>query len=168
MLKPAGLYRDALMQKMVEIAFDDKYKYYYPMSWRDKFEIADSTWNVHQFVSVDKDDNIIGYLAYSIDRDAMVAYSLAIMNFGEPSVTFGRDLLRLFDDIFTKFKFRKAKWTAVVGNPIIPSYDRLCDKLGGRVVGFYEKNDRLMDGTYADRKLYELMAENYVAIKVNK
>ena len=50
----------------------------------------------------------------------------------------------------------------VVGNPIEPTYDRLCAKMGGRVVGYYRDDAMLMDGSYADIKVYEVMRTEYL------
>ena len=50
----------------------------------------------------------------------------------------------------------------VVGNPIEPTYDKLCARAGGRVAGYYRDDAMLMDGSYADIKVYEIMRDEYL------
>jgi len=168
MLQPAALHVDFLTRRFTEIAFEDKYKYYFPMGYRDKFKIVEGTWTRHEFVSVDREGNVLGYIAYNIDRDCMVAHSLCIINFGKEHVIFSKDLAHAIREVFEKFKFRKLRWMVSVGNPAERHYDRMCVRLGGRIIGIYEKEDKLIDGTYADRKEYEIMRDRYLDSRVNK
>lgn len=64
-------------------------------------------------------------------------------------------------DIFEKFHFRKLDFTVVIGNPIESTYDRMVEKYGGRIVGIQKKQVRLIDGQLYDKKLYEILAEDY-------
>ena len=65
-------------------------------------------------------------------------------------------------DIFEKYNFRKLSFYVVVGNPIEKSYDKMCERYGGRIVGVKRKNTRLIDGKYYDEKLYEILKEDYM------
>lgn len=49
----------------------------------------------------------------------------------------------------------------VVGNPIEKSYDKMIKKYGGRIVGTYKEDVKLIDGEYYDKKLYEILASEY-------
>ena len=103
----------------------------------------------------------IGYISYSIARADNSVHSLNIINFSENKVTFGMDLRRALRDIFEKYRFRKLSFTVVVGNPIESSYDKLIERYGGRIVGISKVDVKLIDGKYYDRKLYEILAEDY-------
>jgi hypothetical protein len=167
MLQLAMLHKAEVESKLAAIMLEPKYWYYFNYAWREPITLETHTFNRHQFVSI-KDGVLLGYIAYSIDRDTMNVSSLAILNFGEPNPVFSKDLARALRDIFELYKFKKLRWSVAVGNPIEPAYDRMCNTYGGRIVGVYEKEDMLLDGTIADLKLYELFAENYFAAKNKK
>lgn len=75
---------------------------------------------------------------------------------------FGRDLGKALTDIFEKFNFNKLKFSVVVGNPIEKSYDRMIQKYGGRVVGIFREDARLIDGNLYDVKQYEILRSDYM------
>ena len=106
---------------------------------------------------------LIGYIAYNIARADNSAHSLSIMNFSDNKVAFGMDLGQALKDIFEKYKFRKLNFTVVVGNPIEKSYDKMIKKYGGRIVGTYKSDVKLIDGEYYDKKSYEILADEYFA-----
>lgn len=171
MLKPAKLYEDQIKQKNAEIMFDTEYMYAENRSWREEVELRNNTWHCHEFASVNEDDEVIGTLSYSIDRDSRVCFGLQIINYKKDSLstTFGKDLSQLFYDIFFKFKFRKLKFGVIVGNPAEKFYDKYIEKIGGRVVGVYEEDDILMDGELYDYKAYEVLDRHFLkAYSTNK
>lgn len=124
-------------------------------------EIDDSTWQRHQFVSI-KNDKVIGYISYKIDRTSDMAHSLAIMNFTDDKTTFGLDLGKALKDIFEKYDFRKLEFSVVVGNPIEKSYDNMIKRYGGKIIGIRHKYCRLIDGKLYDFKEYEIFKEDYI------
>lgn len=164
MIDIAQLYADELTKKFHETWFKDHYKYFYCEPFYSEFEIMKDTWNRHQFVSLYDNDEICGYIEYSINRRTNNVYDLAAINF-EGLKTFGIDLGDVVVDIFEKYKFNKLNFSVIVGNPIEKSYDKLIEKYGGRVVGYFEKHVKLIDGKYYDEKHYEIMAENYFKSK---
>lgn len=125
-----------------------------------QYEAAKDTYERHEFVSVSHEGNVIGYIAYDINRDTQNVSGLSVLNFTENITVFGRDLLRAMTDIFEKYHFRKIEFSVVRGNPIEESYDRLVDRFGGRVIGIRTDQCRLFDGEYHDLKLYEVMNPN--------
>lgn len=160
MLKPAIKYKDQLEKLQSEIWFNDKYKYWNSSIYYDAIQIDDSTWCKHQFVSV-VNDEVIGYIEYDILRAEHNVASLSIINFSDNKVTFGRDLMKALKDIFEVYKFQKIKFSVIIGNPIEKSYDKLIKKYGGRIVGVYKNDAKLIDAQYYDRKLYEILASEY-------
>lgn len=165
MLEPALQYADQLKKRFRETWFDDRYKYYQCSTYYEEYKIDDGTWSRHQFVST-RDEEIIGYIGYCIGRSEHDVSGLAIVNFEDkPSMTFSRDLGTALKDIFEKFCFRRLEFTVVVGNPIEKSYDKMCLRNGGRIVGQYRERVRLIDGQYYDEKSYEILAEDYFKAK---
>ncbi len=89
-------------------------------------------------------------------------YGLGVINFSDNKIVFGMDLGQALNDIFEKYKFRKLKFSVFIGNPIEKSYDKMIEKYGGRIVGYYKEETRLIDGEYYDEKLYEITREEYL------
>lgn len=160
MLEPAIKYKDQLEKLQYNVWFEDKYKFWNGDIYYDNIQINTDTWRQHQFVSVFK-NNIIGYISYSISRETNSVHSLSIINFSDNKAAFGIDLGRALRDIFEKYKFRKLNFYVIVGNPIEKSYDKMVKKYGGRIVGTYKEDAKLIDGEYYDRKSYEILASEY-------
>lgn len=165
MLDIAGKYETQLQEKFADIAFDEKFMFLFGSSYRDQFECSKSSWTRHEFVSI-YDNKVIGYLKYSIDRDANGAYAMQIVNFSyKDNIHFSKDLKQFLTNIFDKFQFRKLDFCCYVGNPIEKMYDKYIKKYGGRVVGIKKEEDKLLDGNYYDLKLYEISLKDYLQNK---
>lgn len=165
MLEPAIKYEVQTKEKFRGIWFDERYKFFNCSDYYEERKIDDSTWNRHQFVSI-RNGEVIGYIGYAVGRTENDVSGLAIVNFEEkPSLTFSKDLGQALCDIFEKFRFRRLEFSVIVGNPIKKSYDRLCQKYGGKIVGTHHKRQRLIDGKLYDQKYYEIFADDYFAAK---
>lgn len=162
MIDSAVNHIEELKKKFNSIWFQDKYKYYNYNMWYDNFEVDNNTWHRHQFVSIDSNGNVIGYISYSVNRQTYNASELAIINFSDNIFTFGKDLKQVLVDIFEKFKFEKLSFSVVVGNPIEKSYDKLIAKYGGFIIGISTQETKLYDNEYYPVKYYEILRENYM------
>lgn len=163
MLDLAIKHEEQLQKKLMDIWYKEKYKYYIADIWCQKKELAKDTWNDHQFVSIDNNGNVIGFIEYQVNRSDNSCSYLGICNFDENMmITFGLDLGQALKDIFEKFKFRKLTFSVLVGNPIEKSYDKMIRKYNGRIVGTYIQDVKCFDGEYYDRKLYEIFREDYL------
>lgn len=166
MLVPAIKHKDELQSIYHDLWFDERYMYWNGGPTYYSLEIDDNTDKYHQFASVDKDGNLLGYLSYSINRLHNDVDSVSIINFSDkPNIAFSRDIGQGFIDIFERYKFRKVSFYVVVGNPIEKSYDKLMKKYNGRIVGIQKKHVKLIDGEFYDSKLYEILREDYYAAK---
>lgn len=168
MIDLAVKHESKLKELFANITFDDKYKYYNGSSSYDAYESAKTTWNMNEFVSLDSDGKVIGYIKYSIDRDTYNCHSLQIINFSDNKITFGIDTMKCLEDIFVKFQFNKLSYCVVVGNPIEKTYDKLTSKYGGRIVGTRLKQCKLMDGKFYDLKIYEILRDDFINSLSNK
>lgn len=166
MLDVAIRWQNQLTDRFRSVWLKERYKFWTGTSFFEEWTPDESTWVNHQFVSV-RNEKVIGYIAYSINRaDGDVVYNLQIINFEDkPSMTFAKDLGQALTDIFEKFRFRKLNFEVVVWNPAEKAYDKMMRRYGGRVVGYQKQQARLFDGKYYDIKLYEIMRENYLAEK---
>ena len=161
MLDVAINHIDELKKKFNSIWFQEKYKFYnYDMYFNDMI-VDDNTWNKHQFVSVNTDREIIGYIAYQIDRQTLNVSKLAIINFTDNKIVFSRDLKQVLTDIFEKFNFQKLSFSVVVGNSIDKSYDKMVAKYGGRIIGTAINETKLYDNEYYHVKYYEILKDEY-------
>lgn len=162
MIQPALNYDTELKRRFRNTWFDPHYMYYHNSLWYTDFELDDSTWDKHQFAILNDQQELIGYVGYSIDRSTHSARDMGVISFGGSLITFAVDLLSIIKDMFIKFKFTKLTFSVVVGNPVEKHYDRLVNRIGGRVVGTFSSDTRLMDGELYDIKWYEVLREDYL------
>ena len=87
----ARKYAEKVNSKLMDSWYDDRYKYY-SYNWHSQEEMPNDDWNKMCFVSVDKNDNILGYISYSLDRAVNSAHSLGAINFSDNKIAFGKDL----------------------------------------------------------------------------
>lgn len=168
MLDVAVKYNEELKNKMCGIWFKDKYKYYNFDTYYEVYEPDTKSWNRHEFASLDSSGNVIGFIKYNIDRQTYSCSGLAAINFTENKATFGIDMGTVLIDIFDKFKFNKLSFSVVIGNPIEKSYDKVISRFGGRIVGVFKKDTKLIDGDFYDVKHYEIFREDYLKSKKEK
>lgn len=161
MLRPAQLYDDLLEREFMKIWYVDKYKFWNFGSYYERFEVDDSTFVKHQFVSINSKEDIIGYIGYDIDRETGVVSAFNIINFTDKKAIFGADVMQAIDDIFIKFGFYKMEFDMIVGNPAEDMYNKFIKTYGGRIVGTYKGHTILMDGTRHDLRLYEISRASY-------
>lgn len=152
---------DKLQNEFRKTWFVDKYKYYNFDSYYEEYKPSIDTWNKMEFVSIYK-DKLIGYISYNIDRCTNNCYGLRIINFTESPGIFGVDLYKVLRDIFFKFKFNKLKWSVAVGNPAEEGYNKIINKIGGRIVGVYKQDIKLWDGSVVDAKVYEILRKDLI------
>lgn len=161
MLRPAILHKEQLNRKMLEASYDPENLYLFLTSYRTFEHSFDADeWSNWQYVSVDGNNGVRGYMKCTIDRQSLYAYSLSIINFTNEAAAFGLDVREFIDRIL--LKFQKIRWCVCVGNPIESTYDRLCTKYNGRIVGTFKDDQRLLDGKLYDIKHYELYSQDYL------
>lgn len=169
MLDFAIKHEEKLKLKMLGIMFVEKYKYYNYNTYYDPFELNKTVgWAVYQLVSLDDKGEIIGYISFSLSQDDMHVSSVSIINFTDSSITFGEDVFRAFNNIFSREDILKIKMSVLVGNPIEATYDKLIAQYGGRIVGIYEKDTKCFDGKHYDKKCYEIMRSDFISKRESK
>lgn len=161
MLDVAIRHKEELISLFQSIWFEDRYKYWNYDSYFQDISIKDDTWNQHQFVSLDNEGKVRGYIGYSVRRDVERVYELSAVNFNSQDLAFGLDLKQALEDIFLKYNFNKINFTVVIGNPAEKHYDSICKKLGGRIVGTRYDDTKLFDGKLYDVKLYEILKSDF-------
>ena len=161
MLDVAIKYADRLKELYVGTWHNEKYKYYNYRCYWELPTFKENTLDGHDFVSLNKKGAIIGAIGYYIIRDTESVGGLGIINFTEDKM-FGKDVIQAIKDIFEKYNFRKLSFCVVIGNPIEKTYDKLCAKYGGRIVGIEKAETKLCDNKYYDVKRYEILRDDYI------
>lgn len=160
----AKLYEEQIRRKMWEIWYDEKYQYYFGGSWRSDFSLADDPGDYQKraFAVLNNNDDLLGVIKYSVDNEMRVAQWFGAINFSDDKVSFGKAMRQVIMDCFLKFGLEVVEWCVICGNPIERSYDRICEKLGGRIIGVRRHRARDMAGNICDEKLYEIIREDFL------
>lgn len=161
MLKPAQLYREELNRLYTNIWYDTDYMYYSMDVGMEEYVPADNNGSHHQFVSVDKDDHVIGAISYTVNWQAMSANAFGAIAFQKMNPYFIQDLKQALKDIFFKYHLNRLSFYAVADNPAVESYRRIIKKYGGTISGYEHECCRLIDGKLHDYISFEIMAKDF-------
>ena len=161
MLKPAQLYKDKLLEEYVKTWYKPENIFYTGWTGDRMPEIPDNNYNSHHFVSVDKDDNLIGYISYSVDWISMNVDKFGIISFKKGNIEFIRDVYNAICDLFEKYHMNRISWFAYVENPVIRGYRNFIKKHGGRECGYYRQIAKLQDGKLHDSVCFEILASEF-------
>lgn len=161
MLKPAQLYKDELQKKNIETWYDQRYMYYHSGTGACDIELADNNCDKHQFVSVDKDDNVIGYISYKIDWCALNADNFGIISYDMGNIEFAKDCYKAVCDLFEKYHMNRVGWFAFADNPAIRGYRNFIKRHGGKECAYLRQVSKLTDGKLHDAVEFEILAEEF-------
>lgn len=162
MLDFAINHQESLNRLFRQSYLDSKYHYANCSSFADlDFSFDKTTWTNIQCASL-LDNQVIGYLSAKINRETYSVDSLYIASYDDHAVSeFGKDLRKFLKDLFVVYKFNKIGWSVVIGNNVEINYDRMIQRLNGRIVGILKNDVKLINGTICDRKLYEVTLDEY-------
>lgn len=161
MLKPAQLYKEELQKKNIETWYDQRYIYYHSGTGAYEIEFADNNCQKHQFVSVDENDNVIGYISYKIDWCALSADNFGIISYDIGNISFLRDCYQVVCDLFEKYHMNRVGWFAYADNPAVKGYRSFIEKHGGRECAYLRQVAKLTDGKLHDAVEFEILAEEF-------
>lgn len=163
----AKLYEDQIKLRFWEIWYDEDYQFYFGNNWRYDFSVETNTngYQNHDFAVVNDDGKLLGYIGYSIDTEIRIAKWFGAVNFSDDKLAFGRALYQVIMNCFLKFGMEVVEWDVIRGNPIEKSYDRLCKKFGGTIIGISHNRVRDFAGNMHDKKTYEILRENFLSHK---
>lgn len=159
----AKLFEEEIKNKFWEIWYDEKYQYYFGGNYRRDFEIIDSENGINRdFAIIGDKGDVIGYIGYTFDTELKIAKWFGAINFSNQKVQFGMALKQVIYDCFNKFGADLVSFEVIVGNPVECEYDRLCEKVGGRVVGIKSNRAVNMKGEKCNVKEYEIKREDFL------
>ena len=133
---------------------------YYRGCWgTSELQIPNNNYNSHHFAIVENSE-VIGYVTYAIDFASKVANNFGIISF-KSNLCFGRDLMKIIDDIFNKYNMNKIEFRVYLDNPVIKHYYKFTEKFGGRLVGILKDTVMLEDGKLHDEVMFEMFKKDY-------
>lgn len=161
MLKPALLYAQQLKEKHIGTWFDDRYMYYRGCSGDFDISLHDNNIDTHEFVSVDKNDNVIGYISYHVDWCAMNTDNIGIISYDLGNVEFVKDCFKAICDLFEKYHMNRIGFFVYADNPARRGYENFIKKHGGRACAYFHQIRRLSDGRLHDGIEFEILKEEF-------
>ena len=161
MLRPAQLYENELQMKITETWYNERYMLWNVGHGDSAIDFCKDNYDVHQFVSVNKFNNVIGYICYSVDWCAMSASRFRIISFDRGSFTFAKDVYQAVCDLFEKYHMNRIQWLAFADNPAIRGYRSFIKRHGGIECAHYRQAVKLMDGKLHDSVAFEILAEEF-------
>lgn len=159
----AKLYEEQIKKEMWKIWYDERYQHYFGGNQRRDFSISDNSDSevCRAFAVLNNENELIGVIRYFVDSEMRIAQWFGAINFTDDKVTFGRALVQVIKDCFIKFGIEVVEWRVIHGNPVERSYDRLCKRFGGRIVGIRRKRAIDLAGNVHDDKIYEILREDF-------
>lgn len=164
MLKPALLYKDELKRKYVEQWYKPETRYYTGMC-NGEIELVDHNEHKRQYVSIDKNGNVIGYIVHNIDWCTRSAQQWGMISFDKGNLEFVRDLYRTVSSLFLTENFNRVEWWCFTDNPAVRGYERFIRRFGGRIAGMLHNAVAFSDGSLHDEYIFEILKED---VKVTK
>lgn len=161
MLRPAQLYEEELREKNIESWYDPVNIYWHGGTGEYNIDLPDNNAEEHCFVSVDKYDDVIGYISYSVDWEAMSADKFGIISFDKGNLEFVKDVFKAICDCFEVYHMNRIQWFCFTDNPAIRGYRNFIKKHGGRECAYYRQVAKLRDGKLHDAACFEILSSEF-------
>ena len=161
MLRAAQLYKDDLQKKFVECWYKPENQYYSGWTGMSIPEIPENNYESHDFVSIDENGNVIGYIGYCVNYVSMSADRFGIISFDKGNLIFGRDVYQAVCNIFEVYGLNRIGFSAYVENPAVKAYRNFIKKHGGRECASKRQYARLQDGKLHDSVEFEILANEF-------
>lgn len=121
----------------------------------------DELQTMHDFVSIGKNGELIGYIGYRMDWSARVAYAFSAISFDKDNMTFIKDIQTAVFYIFRKYHMNRIEWSCYADNPAIKAYRQFIKRYGGRECGYERECTMLLDGKLHDAVKFEILAKEF-------
>lgn len=161
MLRPAQLYKGQIKRKNIESWYKHENIYWHGGTAEYEIDIPDNNGSSHCFVSVDRNDNVIGWISYNVDWSAMSADGFGIISFDKGNLEFAKDLYQAICDCFEVYNLNRISWSCYADNPAIRGYRNFIKKHGGRECAYFRQYTKLMDGKLHDSVCFEILASEF-------
>ena len=161
MLRPAQLYEQKLQEENTKAWYKPENIFWNGGTGDSIIKLPDGNYDTHNFVSVDKNDRVIGYITYYVDWKAMSADSFGAISYDKGNLVFVKDLYTAICNIFEKYNMNRLSWWCYADNPAIRGYRNFIKKHGGRECGYLRQYSILQDGKLHDSVLFEIMRNEF-------
>ena len=165
MLRTAQLYKDKLTEENIRIWHNPEYMFWSGGAGDAKIDLPEDNYERHCFVSVDGNDNIIGYIAYSVDWIVMSADRFEIINFQKGnmkiSMEFVKDVYKSICNLFEVYHMNRMEWWCYADNPAIRGYRNFIKRCGGKECAYLRQVAKLQDGKLHDVVYFEILAHEF-------
>lgn len=157
MLKPAICYKEQIENALREYFYTDDMMYYiggvdsYLLTVNDNGEDGQ-----YQYAVIGKENNLIGYIGYKLDRYSSCAYNFGAFSFDRGNPVMGQELYDLFERLANSL--HRVEFRAVSGNPAVKGYDKFLEKhsdIGRKHI--LKDVFRDASGNYHDNYIYEFI-----------
>lgn len=161
MLQPAQLYEEELQKENIKAWYKPGNIYWTGYVGDSIISLPEDNYNRHCFVTIDSNDEVIGYITYAVDWNAMSADRFGAISFRKNSVEFALDLYKAICDCFNVYHFNRIGWCCYTDNPAIRGYRNFIKRHGGRECGYYREITKLQDGKLHDSVEFEILAYEF-------
>ena len=161
MLKTAQLYENELQKEYLKSWYKQENIYLHGGPGEHLITLPNNNGERHCFVSVNKHDEVIGYITYCVDWSAMSAYGWEIISFRKGSIAFAKDLYRAICDCFEVYHMNRISWYCYADNPAIRGYRNFIKRHGGCECGHSRQVSKLKDGKLHDDVCFEILASEF-------
>ena len=130
MLVPAILYKDEIINGMQKYFYTDDMMFETGCmdNWTPNIiECPDGS--QFQYAIVDNNGKLIGYLAYSVDWYASIAYNFGLFSFDRGNPLVGREVFNKLEELVRTL--HRVEWRAIGGNPACRGYDSFIKRHNG-------------------------------------
>lgn len=135
MLKPAILFKDEIQTKFKELWYTDDLRLYVGERMGMVPEIHEDNWNnpgKREYAIVDKDDNVVGYIAFNINDKINSCEDFGLISFDKGNMLVPHDVYHLLMELYEKYFL--ITWSMIGDNPVKKGYIRFTEKMGGNII----------------------------------
>lgn len=156
-LKPAVAYQDQLFKLFEKELYSENFFSYTGYVGSNSVPSVNPMDDRYQYVIVNSEDKVIGYLAYHMDSNFDTVNKFGLYSFDHSNYLIGKVLFEEMERLCGLC--RRIEWRMIGGNPVEKHYDSFCEMHGGNKITLH-KVAKNLDGEYFDEHIYEIVKEN--------
>lgn len=157
MLCSAEIYKDELKYLLCLNSLNQDYKFYNLRNCNDSLFLNN---NSISLVSIDNGQKILGYMSAEINKYAYFVENFHAISFKKNNIIFAKDLYAFIYRLLFYNNYHKINWSVICGSPHEKTYDKICNKYNGKIVGIFKNEILLEDGKLYNEKYYEITKED--------
>lgn len=132
MLKPAINYRQQIYELLPKMPYYSYAEFLNEGNGINLPNINTNTDTCYYWVSVDEQDNLMGYFAYHI-KNHIMHIDIAIGFLQKNNLIFGCDWYTIISDYALQYDITSVEWRCFINNPTARYYQRICKIFNGYI-----------------------------------